>query len=49
MGSKEPTELEIARIAKEMQKEYLERFGPDALQPDFIESARRQLTGENDA
>lgn len=40
------SELEIARLAKKMEADYLEQFGADATQPDFIASAKLQLRND---
>lgn len=39
----EPSEFEIAKKAREMEKEYNEQFGIDAVRPDFFESAKMAL------
>jgi len=45
----EPTEFEIALKAREMEKEYNEQFGSDAIRPDFIASAKLALSESSEA
>ena len=45
----EPTEFEIALKAREMEKEYNEQFGSDALRPDFLASAKLALSESSEA
>lgn len=39
-------ELQIIRLAKQMEANYNEEHGPDAIRPDFMASARNQLSDE---
>lgn len=43
------SEFEVARLAKEMEADYNLNFGPDAVRPDFMMSARIHIAKLSDA